>query len=261
MSEDLVLTRLENGVGTLFLNRPPVNALGSELLLGIERALLDWMETPEVRCVVITGQGEKIFSAGADVKEIQGVLGTSAGRELVQRGHSVFRRIETFPKPVIAALNGHALGGGLELAMACHIRLAREGSRVGLPEIHLGIMPGFGGTFRLTKLCGMGRALALILTGEQVEVVDMLGGGLVHKVFPAESFEKDVSAFAQNIALKAPIALREAMKAVIAASSTADLETCARNEVEGFCVLAGTEDAREGVSSLLEKRQAEFKGR
>jgi len=260
MGEELVLTEVEGGVGTITLNRPPVNALSSGLLLAVESALLHWLEDTEVRCAVITGQGEKIFSAGADVKEIQKALGTHAARELVERGHSVFRHIETFPKPVIAALNGHALGGGLELAMACHMRLAREGSRVALPEINLGIMPGFGGTYRLTKICGMGRALQLVLTGEQVQVADMVGSGLIHRVFSRESFEQEVKEFAAGIAAKAPIALREAMKAVVAASKE-DSEKACRGEVEAFCVLAATADAQEGVSALLDKREPTFRGR
>jgi len=260
MGEDLVLTEIGDGVGTLLLNRPPVNALGSDLLLAVEAKLLDWVENTEIRCVVISAQGEKIFSAGADIKEIQNALGTHAARELVERGHSVFRHIETFPKPVVAALNGHALGGGLELAMACHMRLAREGARVALPEINLGIMPGFGGTYRLTKICGMGSALRLVLTGEQVPAAELVGAGLIHRVFPKESFEDQVKEFAAGIAAKAPIALREAMKAVVTASN-ADPERAYKGEVEGFCVLAGTADAQEGLSALLEKREPKFKGR
>ena len=256
MSEDLVLKKIEGTVGVAVLNRPPVNALSASLLEAIRKVLEAWEKDDAVRCVVITGTGSKIFCAGADIKEIKEAILTEKPRELVARGQSLFALIECYPKPVIAGLNGLALGGGFELALACHLRVASETSRIGLPEIQLGIMPGFGGTQRLARLAPLNVAVEWVLSGRQVDIHQALGLGIVNAVFPADGFEKGLADFAAGLAAKPPLAVREALRAVRKSSSPGGMEA----ELEGFCALSRTQDALEGLNAMLEKRPPQFKG-
>lgn len=259
MGEELVLKKLDGSVGYAVLNRPPVNALSGALLGAIENVLQEWEKMESVRCVVITGPGSKFFCAGADVKEIKDALTSGAASDLVERGHRIFAKIESYPKPVIAGINGLALGGGLELAMACHLRVASETARLGLPEILLGIIPGFGGTQRLPRLIPPGIALEWILSGKQVPAAEAAQLGLLNAVFPADGLEKGLADLAAGLASKPPIAVREALQAVTVGRFL-PLREGLQVEKQGFCVLAKTEDALEGLNAMLEKRAPAFKG-
>ncbi len=253
--------RMENheGIVRLTINRPKVlNALDSQVIDGLETAFASLEKDAEAKAVIITGEGEKAFVAGADIKELAR-LGVASAKEVAARGQSVFRRIEHFPKPVIAAVNGFALGGGCELALACHLRVASSTARLGLPEVKLGLIPGYGGTQRLPRLIGKGAALAMILTGEMVDADTALRIGLVNEVVePGELLDR-CRAIARKIIARGPLAVRAALEAVHHGFDLpqADGE---RLEASLFGMLAATEDTREGLTAFLEGRAPDFKG-
>jgi len=250
----------EDGVATITINRPEaLNALNREVILELMRELEDAENDPNVRVVVVTGAGEKAFSAGADVKALA-ELNPLEARELSQLGHELCRRIEGLGKPVIAAINGYALGGGLELAMACDIRIASENARFGQPEVNLGLLPGWGGTQRLPRLVGAGIAKELIFTGKIIDARTAERIGLVNAVIPPERFRSEVRKLASEIAGKPPIALKLA-KDLINRGLNASLESALAHEAEAFGLVASTEDFREGTRAFLEKRKPKFKGR
>jgi enoyl-CoA hydratase len=246
-------------IATVTLNRPEkLNALNNEVLQELERIFADLEQDPEVGVVILTGAGEKAFVAGADIAELK-TLDTAGARVQALRGQAVFQRIESLPKPVIAAVNGFALGGGCELALACHIRIASETARFGLPEVSLGIIPGYGGTQRLARLVGKGVALDLILSGEMAPAADALRMGLVSRVVPAADLQATALKLAKTILSRGPLALRSALAAVHEGLEMPQ-EQGLQYEAALFGLLAATQDMQEGMGAFLEKRAAAFKG-
>lgn len=246
-------------VGVLTINRPDkLNALGAKVHEEGVAALEALRTDDEVRVVVITGTGEKSFIAGADITEFEGQ--TPVTQRAMFQEKTLFNSIDQFPKPVIAMINGFCLGGGNELALACDLRICNEKARFSQPEINLGIMPGGGGTQRLTHLIGEGRAMEMILTGDMIDAETAHKFGLANHVFPADQLEEETMKIAEKIAEKAPIALQLCKEAVKFASRSS-LDEGLRREVDLFAICFSTEDKQEGVSAFLEKRKPEFKGR
>jgi len=252
---------LERGgaVAVLTINRPDkLNALSEKVHEEGVAALNELRHDASVRVLVITGSGEKSFIAGADIAEFQDRTPT------VQRDRfyepTLFNSIDTFPKPVIAMINGFCLGGGNELALACDLRIASERAQFSQPEINLGLIPGGGGTQRLSRLIGEGRAMEIMLTGDMIDAETALRFGLVNHVYPLDELEAKTMELANKIAEKAPIALQLAKEAVKFASRS-NLDEGLRREVDLFALCFATEDKREGVSAFLEKRKPSFKGK
>ena len=257
--ENLLLDR-EGPVAILTINRPAVrNALNAQTMDELRRALLELRRDDTVRCVVITGSGDKAFIAGADINELA-VQTPVGGRERALGGQHVIDLIEQLGKPVIAAINGFALGGGCELAMACTLRLAADTAKLGQPEINLGIIPGYAGTQRLARLVGRGRALEILLTGDMVTADEAYRIGLVNRVVPAAELMNETKQLACVLASKAPIAVRYILDAVHHGLDMA-LAEGQRFEATLFGLVSTTEDMREGTRAFLEKRKAEFKGK
>jgi enoyl-CoA hydratase len=260
MSYDTLLIARDEAVGVITVNRPgALNALNQRTIDELRLAALELRHDDTVRVVVITGAGEKAFVAGADIKELA-ECGPVAGRDLSHRGQHTFDLIEHLGKPTIAAINGFALGGGCELAMACTFRVAADTAKLGLPETNLGLIPGYGGTQRLPRLVGRDRALDLILTGRVIPAAEALSIGLVTRVVPAASLAAEVTAFAKALALRPPVAVRLAMDAVIRGDDMPLSAACAL-ESALFGVVTATEDMKEGTRAFVEKRTPEFKGR
>ena len=256
---NLLLERAD-AIAVLTLNRPKVlNALNTETLDELRRTILALKHDEAVRAVILTGAGEKAFAAGADINELA-VQSPSGGRDHAIRGQHVLDLIEQMGKPVIAAINGYALGGGCELAMACTLRLAADTAKLGQPEINLGIVPGYAGTQRLARLVGRGRALELLLTGDQIDAAEAYRLGLVNRVVPAAALMTEARALARRLAAKAPIAVRYIIDAVNTGLQMPFGEAEVY-EATLFGLAASTEDMREGTRAFLDKRQAEFKGK
>ena len=257
--ENLLLDR-DGAVALLTINRPQVlNALNTLTIDELRRAVLELKHNPAVRVIIITGVGEKSFVAGADINELA-VQRPAQGKEHARQGQHVFDLIENLGKPVIAAINGYALGGGCELAMACTLRIASGTAKLGQPEINLGLIPGYAGTQRLSRLVGKGVALELLLTGRQVTADEALRIGLVNRVVPAESLHAEAMTLALELAGKAPIAMQYILEAVNRGLEVS-FDQAQFLEATLFGLVASTEDMREGTSAFLEKRKAEFKGR
>ena len=258
MFENLLLTR-EGAVALVTINRPQVlNALDSRTLEELRRAMLELSGDAGIRAITITGAGEKAFAAGADIAEL--VAGRPASsRQHSLRGQHIFDLIENLGKPVIAAINGYALGGGCELAMACTVRLAAQTARLGQPEVNLGLIPGFGGTQRLARLVGKAAALELLLTGRQVTADEAFRMGLVNRVVSPGELPNAANELAQELATKAPHAVRCIIEAVNRGFETS-LQTGQSLEASLFGVIASTDDMREGTTAFLEKRKPIFKG-
>jgi enoyl-CoA hydratase/carnithine racemase len=256
MTFEFLLFEKSNGVATLALNHPPANALRVALLKEISAALDEIEKDESVRAIVITGAGEKFFSGGAEIKEFNVV----DPNEQMQLGQGLFRRIETFPKPVIAAINGFALGGGCELAMSCHIRYAADTAKLGQPEINLGIIPGWGGTQRLPRLVGRGRAIELMITGDMLTAAEAERWGLVNRVFPAAELKDATLKLAHRLANQAPLASRAILHAVdeglqVGLVKGMDIERAA------FVGIVNSEDAHTGIQAFLTKQKPVFKGK
>lgn len=246
-------------VAVLTINRPDkLNALNKQVHKEGVAALDELRADADVRVVVITGAGPKSFIAGADISEFAGQTPVTQRDLFLER--TFFNSIDAFPKPVIAMINGFCLGGGNELALACDIRIAAENARFAQPEINLGIMCGGGGTQRLTRLIGEGRAMEMVLTGDMIDAPTALKFGLVTAVHPAEELEAKTMELAEKIAEKAPIALQLTKEAVKFASRS-NLDEGLRREVDLFAICFSTEDKQEGVSAFLEKRKPVFKGK
>lgn len=246
-------------VAVLTINRPDkLNALNKTVHAEGVAALDELRRDTSVRVVVITGSGPKSFIAGADISEFAGQTPVTQRDLFLER--TFFNSIDTFPKPVIAMINGFCLGGGNELALACDLRIASENARFAQPEINLGIMCGGGGTQRLTRLIGEGRAMEMILTGDMIDAQTALKFGLVTAVHPAEELEARTMELAEKIAQKAPVALQMSKEAVKFASRS-NLDEGLRREVDLFAICFSTEDKEEGVAAFLEKRKANFKGK
>ena len=245
-------------VAVLTINRPDkLNALSSQVHADGIAALDELKRDQDVRVLVITGSGPKSFIAGADISEFQGQTPISQ-RDLFS-GRTLFNSLDSFPKPVIAMVNGFCLGGGNELAMACDIRIASDSAKFSQPEINLGIMCGGGGTQRLSRLVGEGRAMEMVLTGDMIDAASAERYGLVNHVYPADQLEAETMNIAEKIAEKAPIALQLSKEAVKFASRS-NLDEGLRREIDLFAICFSTEDKQEGVSAFLEKRKPDFKG-
>jgi enoyl-CoA hydratase len=256
--ENLLIER-DGPVAIVTINRPKVlNALNTQTMDELRRTVLALRHDRGVRAVVITGAGEKSFIAGADVNELA-VQTPSGGRDHALRGQHVLDLIENMGKPVIAAINGFALGGGCELAMACTLRIASETAKLGQPEINLGIMPGYAGTQRLSRLVGAGRALELLLTGDHITAQEAWRLGLVNRVVPAGDLMKEARTLAAALAAKAPMAARYIIDAVNKGLQMSFPEAQVF-EATLFGLVASTEDMREGTRAFLEKRKPDFQG-
>jgi enoyl-CoA hydratase len=260
MPFDNLLLERDDAVALVTINRPQVlNALNLATLDELRRVILDLKRDDSVRAVILTGSGEKAFVAGADVNELA-VQTPIAGREHALSGQHVLDLIENMGKPVIAAINGYALGGGCELALACTLRIAADTARLGQPEVNLGILPGYAGTQRLPRLVGKARAMELILTGAQITASEAERIGLVNRVVPAAALLTEAKTLARQLAKQAPIAVRYIIDAINHGLEMPFLEGC-RFEATLFGLVAGSEDMREGTRSFLEKRKPEFTGR
>ena len=260
MNYQNILLSLNNRILRITINRESkLNALNKLTLAELHVALSDALKNPEVGGIILTGAGPKAFVAGADISEFAD-LNTDEGRIFAQEGHhKVFDRMHNSEKPIIAAINGFALGGGLELAMACHIRIASENALLGLPEVTLGLIPGYGGTQRLTQLVGRGRALEMILTADMIPAAKALEIGLVNEVVAPENLLVAAEEKINKILSRAPIAVGAAINAVNA--SLTDGVNGFEEEINQFARCFDTADFKEGVSAFLEKRPAQFKGR
>jgi enoyl-CoA hydratase len=246
-------------VAVMTINRPEkLNALNSKVHAEGVAALDELRRDDDVVVVVLTGSGQKAFIAGADISEFAGQTPVTQRAQFQER--TLFNSIDTFPKPIIAMVNGFCLGGGNELALACDIRVCSDNAKFGQPEINLGIIPGGGGTQRLTRLIGEGRSMEMTLTGDMIDAETALKFGLVNHVYPADQLESETMKLAEKISKKAPIALRLAKEAVKFASRS-NLDEGLRREVDLFALCFSTEDKQEGVSAFLEKREPVFKGR
>jgi enoyl-CoA hydratase len=247
-------------VRTIIVNRPDkLNALNRETLNELTLAFTQAGQDDAVRAVVLTGAGEKAFVAGADIAEMNGYTPTQA-QSFSRTGQRLMITIERLGKPVIARIQGFALGGGMELAMACHLRVASEKAKFGQPEINLGLIPGFGGTQRLLRLAGRGAALELCLTGAVINAQRALDLGIVTRVVAPETLDETVDALADQLAASAPLAAAGILDAVLLGGETA-IDQGLEFETQGFALAFSTEDMREGTSAFLEKRKAEFKGK
>jgi enoyl-CoA hydratase len=247
-------------LAVITVDRPEkLNALNSDVILEMGDAFDSLRYDDQVRGVILTGAGEKAFVAGADIGELA-QMDALSGVEVSRRGQGVFRAIERFPKPVLAAVGGYALGGGCELALACHLRVASESAQFGLPEVSLGIMPGYGGTVRLARLIGLGRAVELTLTGEMINAQRALAIGLVGEVVPREDLLDAAKALMRKVTKNGPVAVRMALESIYRAMD-APLAEAMATEAAIFGLLASTEDMREGMTAFLEKRKADFQGR
>lgn len=254
-----ITTSIEKGIMLITINRPDkLNALNKTVLDELNTAIDEVYSNADIRSVIITGAGPKAFVAGADISEFQG-LKHSEGMELAQKGQDIFKKIEDSPKPIVAAVNGFALGGGCELAMACHFRIASENAKFGQPEVNLGLIPGYGGTQRLTQLIGKGRAIELLITGNMLNAATALQYGLVNYVVPQEELLTKTLSILELVNTKAPLAVGRCIKA---ANAVFDVTINGfTEEVKLFGECFATEDMVEGTSAFLEKRTANFKGK
>jgi len=260
MTASPVLSRDADGVRILTIDRADkLNALDRATLEALDAAFTAAAEDPAVRVVVLTGAGSKAFVAGADIAQMNG-LDPIQAREFSALGQRLMCRIEDLPKPVIAMVNGYALGGGLELAMACHLRIAADSARMGQPEIGLGLIPGFGGTQRLLRLAGRAAALELCLLGAPVDAARAHQLGLVNRVVPAAELEAETMKLATQLAASAPLAVRAILQAVLAAGEC-PLEQGLQYETAQFGLLFASQDMREGTAAFLAKRKPQFQGR
>jgi enoyl-CoA hydratase len=260
MAFDNLLLERDGPVAILTINRPKVlNALNAQTLDELRRAILDLGKDDSVRAVVLTGAGDKSFVAGADINELA-VQTPTSGREHALTGQQVFDLVENLGKPVIAAINGYALGGGCELAMACTIRIAADTAKLGQPEINLGLIPGYAGTQRLSRLVGKGRAMEMILGGAPISAAEADRIGLVNRVVPAAELAAEARKLAHQLAKSAPIATRYVIAAINKGLEMPFAEGCVF-EATLFGLVASTDDMREGTAAFLEKRKPEFKGR
>ena len=260
MTASPVLSRDADGVRVLTIDRPDkLNALNRQTLEALDAAFAAAGEDPAVRTLVLTGSGGKAFVAGADIAEMN-ALTAIEGREFSLLGQRLMRRIERLPKPVVAMVNGYALGGGLELAMACHLRVAADSARLGQPEVNLGLIPGFGGTQRLLRLAGRAATLELCLLGTPIDAARALQLGLVNRVVPAADLESETMKLAAQLASAAPLALRGVLDAVVLGGECG-IEEGLQFETAQFALLFASEDMREGTDAFLAKRKPQFQNR
>lgn len=260
MGFETILIKIEGGVATVTLHRPQqLNALNRQMFRELDEAFDEVAANPAARVLVITGAGDRAFAAGADIREFVG-MGPVAALDFSRNAQRIFRKLETMPKPTIAAVNGFALGGGCELMMACDIAYAADTARVGQPEITLGIIPGAGGTQRLSRLVGKQKAKELMMTGDMLPAEEALRLGLVCKVVPAVDLMAEVQKLCEKLLSKGDVALRM-VKEAIEAGMQVDLTSGMEIEAKAWSLCFTTEDHEEGVQAFLEKRKPNFKGR
>jgi enoyl-CoA hydratase len=260
MTYQTLLVEIRDGLALVTVNRPDkLNALNDQVMAELAQVAERVATEPDIRGAIITGSGPKAFIAGADIGDLSR-QGPFDGKARAMRGQAVLRRIETCGKPVIAAVNGFALGGGCELAMACHLRIASENAKFGQPEVKLGIAPGYGGTQRLPRLVGKGIALQLILSGEMIDAQEAYRIGLVNKVVPAADLLAESEKVMRGILAMAPLAVRLCLEAVDQGTEMT-LDEGLLLEANHFGLLAATNDMKEGTTAFLEKRPARFEGR
>ena len=256
--KEFIKIKIEERVALVTIDRPPVNALSGKAMEELAQAFEELGQNAEAKVIVITGEGKNMtFVAGADVKEIAALKSPQEAEEIAKKGQAILNRIEQSKKPVIAAINSVCLGGGNELAMACHIRIASDRARFGQPEINLGIIPGFGGTQRLTRIVGPSKASELILSGDMITAQEALRIGLVDRVVPDGELLRQALGFAKKLAAKSALALGEALKAIGAALEK-PLAEGLDYEAKLFSKMVESEDMKEGVRAFLEKRQPKF---
>lgn len=254
-----LLASLENGIYTITINRPDkLNALNKDVFTDLNTALDEIESNPEIKSVIITGSGPKAFVAGADISEFNS-LNKEQAKALAKRGQDIFARIENSSKPIVAAINGFALGGGCELAMSCHFRVASENAKFGQPEVNLGLIPGYGGTQRLVQLIGKGKAMELLMSAHMIDAKEAKELGLVNYVTTTDTLLEHTRKILDIINSKAPLAVAGCIKAANAVfNESIDGFTL---EIEEFGNTFDTEDMKEGVTAFLEKRKADFKGK
>lgn len=260
MNYENILIATENNIATITINRPTkLNALNKVTISDLHKAFKTLAKNNEIRAIILTGSGEKAFVAGADIAEFAN-FSIEEGMQLAAEGQAnLFDFVENLKTPVIAAINGFALGGGLELAMACHFRVAADNAKMGLPEVSLGVIPGYGGTQRLPQLIGKGRAMEMIMTAGMVNAEDAYRTGLVNHVVPQAELLAFCTGIAQKIIKNSPYAIGKAIKAVNA--NFKEGKNGYETEIKAFGKCFGTEDFKEGTTAFLEKRKAEFKGK
>ena len=263
-----LLTENQEGIFIITINRPDkLNALNKVVMSELNEVIEEVYVNPAIRSAIITGAGQKAFVAGADISEFLG-LSTAEGMELARRGQAIFFKIENSPKPVVAAVNGFALGGGCELAMACHFRLASENAKFGQPEVNLGLIPGYGGTQRLTQLIGKGRSLEILMSANMIDAATALQYGLVNYVVPQDQLIAKTRSILEVINTKAPLAVAQCIQAANAAYGNRPLDTSTAYsymsgydvEVSSFGECFATDDMKEGTTAFLEKRKPNFTG-
>lgn len=258
MSYETILFEEEDGIATITINRPKsMNALNSQLIGEVSNVLDEIAENEEIRVLILTGAGEKAFVAGADINEISTLTPVQA-RHFAKTGHTVMDKLQNLPIPAIAAVNGFALGGGLEIALSCDFIYATEGAKFGLPEINLGIIPGFGGTQRLARIVGRNKAKEMILTGGMISAEEAQRKGIVNKVLAAEKLMEEVHKTARTMAAKGKVSVNAA-KRVVNDGLNVDLASGCEMEIDAFALCIATEDAKEGTSAFLEKRTPAFR--
>ena len=256
MEDQLIWIEVQNGIGWIKINREKkLNALNGELIDELHDRMVDFQNHPSVKVIVLTGSGDKAFVAGADISEFSSFEPQQA-KALARHGNQVlFDFIAQLEKPVIAAINGYALGGGLELAMACHLRIAAQHAKMGLPEVSLGVIPGYGGTQRLPALIGKGNAMEMILTGDMISADKALQMGLINQVVPAEKLLESTITFAERLMKNAPNSIKCAIKSINSADGT---PKGFQEENLQFSRCFGTADFKEGITAFLEKRKPQF---
>lgn len=254
-----LLTSLENNVLTITINRPEkLNALNKDVFSDLDKALKDIEKNPEIRSAIITGAGTRAFVAGADISEFNS-LNKQQAMEMAKRGQDIFLQIENSSKPIVAAVNGFALGGGCELSMACHFRIASDNAKFGQPEVNLGLIPGYGGTQRLVQLIGKGRALELLMSGNMLDAHEAKEMGLVNHITGVDNLLEQTKLILSVINSKAPLAVAACIKTANAVFD--ETKNGFDIEIEEFGNCFATEDMKEGVAAFLEKRKAAFKGK
>lgn len=258
MTYENLLFDIKDGICTITVNRPDkMNALNKNVLDDLDNAFTEVYENDRIKSVIITGTGNKAFVAGADISEFENLIPDLAA-DLARRGQTIFDKIESSSKPVVAAVNGFALGGGCELALACHFIYASENAKFGQPEVNLGLIPGYGGTQRLTQLIGKGRSMELLMTGKMITAKEAQEYGIVNEVTPAETLLEKVRETLKLIQSKAPLAVSR----IISCVNNFDHDQQGYDfEIEMFEECFGTDDVKEGTTAFLQKRKPEFKGR